>query len=265
MAKLQKVHSGSDLSAHVRKKSITRSFCKLNARTSCSRSITDTQAIKMFSAFKLGSHISTISDKIKSIGLPVTSGTVVLTTSLLNYLLSHSVFKCPTQTHAEYGWYFLLLPGVLLAVITLLASVRLSQAFTGFCRKDIDVPKSAMGGKRKRTWKYIIRKISIALVLAILSFMSWVIISLLSTETYACIKIGPVYKRNNSDLGYKMRVEKANIDSKKYGLVLLLFSMLITFMVNVIVKCCFTDLPDKDLPSMRRLLCIIVPFQTQFF
>ena len=193
-------------------------------------------------------HISTLADQIKSQKLPLTSGLVVLLTSLLNYCLKSTFFKCPKSSHDIYGWSFLLCPGLLLFLLTLLCSPRLSGAVSGFCLTDKDVTKRAILGKRKRTWKFVIRSISIALCMATVAFLSWVVVTLVTTDTYVCIKLGP----QNKNAKYKEEKEKLETKSKAAGLILLTVCLLISLAINLAVRCCFSDIPEKDLPSMRR-------------
>jgi len=200
----------------------------------------------MFSTVK--THISALADQIKSQEMSLTSSMVVLSTSLLNYFLSSSFFKCPKSSHEIYGWSFLVCPGLLLFLLTLLGSSRLSRAVSGFCLSDKDVSKRALLGKRKRTWKFVIRSISMALCMATLAFLSWVVVTLLTTDTYACIKLGPP----NKTAKYKDAKEKCETHSKATGLILLTVCLLISLVANFAVKCCFSDIPEKDLPSMRR-------------
>ena len=144
----------------------------------------------------------------------------------------------------------MLVPGLLLAMLTLLGSSRLSLALTGACRTDIDVPETAPRGKRLRTWKFICWNIGVAMAFAMLAFLSWVIVTLLFTETYTCIKIGPSLKTTSKD--YLAKKEEFGTKSKLIGLLLLLIGLLLTFVIDFSIKCCYSGLPDKDLESMRK-------------
>ena len=198
----------------------------------------------------LSSYISTASDAIKSQGKSISSCLIIVTTAFLNHILTKSYFKCPNSSHEIYGWSFMLVPGLLLAMLTLLGSSRLSLALTGACRTDIDVPETAPGGKRLRTWKFICWNIGVAMAFAMLAFLSWVIVTLLFTETYTCIKIGPSLKTTSKD--YLAKKEEFGTKSKLMALSLLVIGMVLTVVINLAIKCCFSDLPEKDLESMHR-------------
>ena len=196
-------------------------------------------------------YINAIPEQIKRRSLPLTSGIIVVSTSLLNHFLKNAIFKCPRSSHESYGWSFLFCPGIVMAILTLLSSQRLSKTLTGFCRTDIDVPTKASGGKRKRTWRLIIRNLLIALSMAVLAFLSWVIVTLLTTDTYVCIRLG--YLDEKAKLAVK---EKYHTQSKIAGLILLIACLVVTLVINLGVKCCFSDLPEKDLLSMRKYVLI---------
>ena len=199
----------------------------------------------MFSA--MTSHINKLSDIIKNQKLSLTSGIIVVATSVLNRFLDKSFFKCPHAAHELYGWTFLICPGILLAILTLLSSSRLSRAVIGCCQKDNDVSERAKGGKRMRTWRFIIRNFSIAFAMAMLSFLSWVIMTLLTTEAYVCIKVGPADKKVKDKSKY-------DTTSKVAGLILLAVGLLVALFINLIIQCCFTDRPEKELLSMHRFV-----------
>ena len=202
-------------------------------------------AVKMLST--LSGHIK---DQFQSQKLSVTGGMVVFSTSILNQVLNKEIFKCPSSSHDIYGWIFMLCPGLTLALLTLLVSQNLSKALTGICQTDKDVPENASGGKRKRTWKFIIRNVFIALCMANIAFLSWVIVTLLATDTLVCIKLGPKPQADKSALK-----EQYDMQSKIAGLVLALVCLVAVLIINLVVKCCFSDLPEKELPSMRR--CVL--------
>eukprot|EP00112_Aurelia_sp_Birch-Aquarium-sp1_P003332 Seg1372.9 transcript_id=Seg1372.9/GoldUCD/mRNA.D3Y31 product="Calcium homeostasis modulator protein 6" protein_id=Seg1372.9/GoldUCD/D3Y31 len=197
----------------------------------------------------LATYISTASDAIKKQGKSISSCLIIVTTAFLNHILTKSYFKCPNSSHEIYGWSFMIAPGLLLAMLTLLGSTRLSLALTGACRKDIDVPENARGGKRLRTWKFICWNVGVAMAFAVLAFLSWLIVTLLFTETYTCIKIGPSPKTASKD--YLAKKEKCDTRSKLIGLSLLVIGLLLAVTINFAIKCCFSDLPEKDLESMH--------------
>eukprot|EP00112_Aurelia_sp_Birch-Aquarium-sp1_P007740 Seg1845.10 transcript_id=Seg1845.10/GoldUCD/mRNA.D3Y31 product="hypothetical protein" protein_id=Seg1845.10/GoldUCD/D3Y31 len=145
----------------------------------------------------------------------------------------------------------MIVPGLLLAMLTLLGSSRLSFALTGTCRKDIDVPETAPRGKRIRTWKFIGRSIGFALIFAKLAFLSWVVVTLLFTEVYTCTKIGPLPKNHADQKGYLRDKEKWDTHSKMTGLFLLAAGVLVTFITQLVIKCRFSELPKKDLEGLR--------------
>ena len=198
----------------------------------------------MLSGFK--SHITSFSDKINRQKLSLTSGITVVATSLLNYFLDKSVFKCPQKLHQIYGCAFLIGPGVLLAILTLLCSSRLSKVFTGFCKRDQDVPDDAFCGKRRQSWRFIIKNLSIAFMIATLACFSWIIVSLLTTDAYVCIKVGP------TDKNKKAEYETFSTQSKVAGMVILAICLSFALAINITVKCWFSEIPEKKLPSMRR-------------
>ena len=197
-----------------------------------------------------GPYLSKISGTLQSQKKSISSCLIIVTTAFLNHILTKSYFKCPNSSHEIYGWSFMIVPGLLLAMLTLLGSSRLSLAFTGVCRTDIDVPEIAPGGKRLRTWKFICWNVGVAMAFAMLAFLSWVIVTLLFTETYTCIKIGPSLKPTSKD--HLAKREKCDINSKLIGLLLLVIGLLLTFVIDFSIKCCYSGLPDKDLESMRK-------------
>ena len=200
-------------------------------------------AVDMIST--LSGHIK---DQFQNQRLSVIGGIVVFSTTLVNQVLKNKIFKCPSSSHDTYGWSFLLCPGLTLAFLTLLVSQNLSKVLTGICQTDRDVPENASGGKRKRTWKFIIRNVSIALFMANVAFLSWVIVTLLATDTYVCIKLGPQAEKS-------VLKEQYDMQSKKAGLSLALVCLIAVLVINLAIKCCFSDLPEKELQSMRR--CVL--------
>lgn len=204
----------------------------------------------MISAVK--SLSSNLSNGIKNQGVTIASGIIIVSTSLVNYFLESSFFKCPSASHVEYGMCFLLLPGLILALLTLLASARLSTTLAGCCLNDVDAPGDALFGKRKRTIQSIIRNISIAFVMAALSFFCWVIISLITTEAYVCIVVGPFDKSKMAQADYKKLVDGQKATSVKLGLIILVICLFLLLVINLVMRCCYSDVPEKELPSMRR-------------
>eukprot|EP00112_Aurelia_sp_Birch-Aquarium-sp1_P013087 Seg2766.1 transcript_id=Seg2766.1/GoldUCD/mRNA.D3Y31 product="Calcium homeostasis modulator protein 6" protein_id=Seg2766.1/GoldUCD/D3Y31 len=197
-----------------------------------------------------GTYLSKISETLQSQEKSISSCLIIVTTAFLNHILTKSYFKCPNSSHEIYGWSFMIVPGLLLAMLTLLGSTRLSLALTGACRKDIDVPENARGGKRLRTWKFICWNVGVAMAFAVLAFLSWVIVTLLFSETYTCIKIGPSLKTASKD--YLAKKDKCDTRSKLIGLSLLVIGLVLTFIIDFSIKCCYSGLPDKDLESMRK-------------
>ena len=200
----------------------------------------------------ISSYISGISQALKNQEKSISSVIILATTAFLNHILTTSYFKCPNSSHEIYGWSFMIVPGLLLAMLTLLGSSRLSFAVTGACRKDIDVPETVPGGKRIRTWKFIGRSIGFALVFANLAFLSWVVVTLLFTDVYTCTKIGPSPKNNTDQTRYRRDKEKWDTHSKMIGLFLLAACVLVTFIIHVIIKCWFSEVPEKELKGLRR-------------
>ena len=182
----------------------------------------------------------------------ISSFLIVITTGFLNHIFANAYFKCPRSSHEIYGWSFIIIPGLLLAVLSLLGSTRLSNALTGVCREDIDASQKAPCGKQIRTWKFIIRNTVFALAFATLAFASWVVVTLLFTDVYTCTKIGPLPTKEDAQKEYLKHKETLDTQSKLTGLFLMVTGVLLTFLIQLILKCLFSELPKTDLAGLRR-------------
>ncbi|XP_065055416.1 uncharacterized protein LOC135683937 [Rhopilema esculentum] len=180
---------------------------------------------------------------------------IVAATASLNQLIAASFFQCPKSAYHKYGWTFMVLPGLILAVLSLLASNSFTLGITGLCRKDEDVPEPAKLGKSKRFWGYFFKTLAFSLAYAVLAFTSWLTMSLLFTDAYSCAKIGAFNKKTQDKLSkddYLAKKEKYDTDSRVIGLILLTAGLSGVFLMHLITKCCFSALPTKELSSMRK-------------
>ena len=199
----------------------------------------------------MASAFSTIFAKIKELFEPVikqektiTSLLIVVVVTLLNQLATKQYFKCPEKKYDDAGWSFMFVPGILLAFIYIIASKAVADAST-ICSK-------ARGAQTK----FFMRTISLSLCYAILAFLSWIIATLLFTETYACIKLGPAPDtENKTEIKiYNSKKAGRNSESKLAGLYMLLVALAIALFMHFIVKCILTDLPkiEGKLTSMYK-------------
>ena len=147
------------------------------------------------------------------------------------------------------------LPGLILGVLSLLASNTFNLRITGLCRRDIDAPEPAKFGKRKRFWGYFFKTLAFSLAFAVLAFMSWLTMSLLFTDAYSCAKIGAFNNKTMDKLSkddYLAKKEKYDTDSRVIGLILLTAGLSGVLVMHFIRKCCFSAFPTKELSSMRK-------------
>ena len=219
----------------------------------------------MSTAFSV--YINSLTSVVKQKEATLQCGMIVVATACLNQFLTKSFFQCPIAPHYMYGWTFMVLPGLILAVLSLLASKSFSVAVTGFCRKDEDVPAMAAFGRRKRTWYHFIKNFSFSLAFAALAFMSWLTMSLLFTEAYSCTVLGPFNEKAQTKISkaiYETERKRYNTYSRLAGLILLMIGLSTVFFFHLLVKCCFTELPSKELASMRRCLYIYKVFHLIF-
>ncbi|XP_065054830.1 uncharacterized protein LOC135683496 [Rhopilema esculentum] len=199
-------------------------------------------------------YINSLTSLVKQKEVTLQCGMVIAATACLNQLLTKSFFQCPIAVHYMYGWIFMVLPGLVLAILSLLASKSFSVALIGFCRKDEDVPPTATFGRRKRTWYHFIKNLSFSLAFAALAFMSWLTMSLLFSEAYSCTVVGPFNEKAQAKFSkavYETEKKRYNTYSRLAGLILLTIGISAVFFFHLLVKCCFTELPSKELASMR--------------
>ena len=177
-------------------------------------------------------------------GKTVKSLLIFIITTLLNQLATKEYFKCPGEKHEQSGWAFMFVPGIILGLIILMSSDRVSQG-------------SILCGKKKRAQlKFFCRTISLSLTYSVLAFLSWVVATLLFTETFACIKLGPAPNTKNETKIeiYKSKKDGKNAESKVLGLYVLLVAFIVQVVLFFIHKCCLSDLTQIKgrLKSMDR-------------
>ena len=178
-------------------------------------------------------------------GKTVNSLLIFIITTLLNQLATKEFFKCPGENkHEQAGWSFMFVPGIVLGIVLLMSSDRISNG------------SILCGRKKGATARFYYRAISLSLAYSALAFLSWVMASLLFTETYACTKLGPAPNTKNQtkiDM-YNSKKAVKNTESKVLGLYVLLIALVFEFCLFLIHKCCLSDLseiPDR-LKSMDR-------------
>ena len=155
---------------------------------------------------------------------------------------------------------FMLGPAAPLYLIGLIMSKEMNTVFTGACKTDIDAPEYAPCGKRKRTWKYLAGQLALSVAKSSLAPICWIVLALLYKEMYSCAKVGPKPTSTTSNTtnisgivkAYEASKNKANAESQIIGWAILIGTIAFAVTVFCIKKCCFTDPPEKDLPSMRR-------------
>lgn len=163
----------------------------------------------------------------------ITSLLIVVVVALLNELATKTYFKCPETKHDTAGWSFMIIPGIILAMLSILASENVSKAST-ICSK-------ARGAQAR----FFCRTISLSMSYAVLALLSWIIATLLFTETFACIKLGPPPDtKNKTEIKiYNAKKDAKNSESKVTGLYMLLAALAFELMIYFVVKCILSDLP----------------------
>lgn len=200
-----------------------------------------------FSSFvaEIVNQIGKLTKLVSGQGKTVKSLLIFIITTLLNQLATKEYFKCPGEKkHERSGWAFMFVPGILLALIILMSSDRVSQG-------------SILYGKKKRAQlKFFCRTISLSLTYSILALLSWVVATLLFTETFACIKLGPKPNTKNETKIeiYNSKKDGKNAESKLLGLYILLMAFIVQVLLFFIHKCCLSDLTQitDRLKSMDR-------------
>ena len=166
-------------------------------------------------------------------GKAVKSLLIFIITTALNQLANKECFKCPGEDRHEIaGWSFMFVPGIVLGILLLMSSDRFSQGAV-LCAK-----------KRRGAVKFFLRTISLSLTYSILAVLSWVVASLLFTETYACVKLGPAPDtKNKTKLEiYKSKKVVKNAESQILGSYVLLIALVIQLVVFLVHKFFTTDL-----------------------
>ena len=178
-------------------------------------------------------------------GKAVNSLLILIATTLLNQVMSKQFFKCPGEDEYEKaGWSFMFVPGIILGIVLLMSSDRISNGSILY------------GRKKGTTARFYYRAISLSLAYSALAFLSWVMASLLFTETYACTKLGPAPNTKNQtkiDM-YNSKKAVKNTESKVLGLYVLLLALVFELCLLLIHKCCLSDLSEipNRLKSMDR-------------
>ena len=182
--------------------------------------------------------VESIKVAVSGTGKSVKGLLVFIVTTLLNQLGNKQFFKCPPKNYVLAGWSFMLIPGAMLGMLILMASERVSEGCT-LCGQE----GNATRRKRSRVL-FFLRAIALALGYSTLAFLSWLVASLLFTETYACAKLGPMPNTKNATILDKYNAEKdiENADSKIIGLFLLLGTLFIQMGFFFFDKCRLTSL-----------------------
>ena len=204
-------------------------------------------ASSAFASFveKIKEQIDKVSSLVSGQGKAVKSLLIFIVTTLLNQLATKQFFKCPAEDkHERASWSFMFIPGVMLAIIILMSSDRVSEG-------------SILFAKRKRaTARFFIRTISLSLAYSLLALLSWVVASLLFTETFACAELGPTPNTKNQTKIEIYNSKKAvkNAESKVLGLYILLIALAVQMGLFFIHKCFLSDLSETPhrLKSMDR-------------
>jgi len=198
----------------------------------------------MTSAAKsIGKYVKGVIDEIKETiagtGKTVKGLVVFIVTTLLNQLGNKEFFKCPPKNYVCAGWSFIIIPGVLLGMLVLMGTNSVSNGSI-LCCKDASVKR-----KRKR-FCFFMKAIALALGYSLLAFLSWVVASFLFTETYACIKLGPMPNTKNATIlaVYKTNKETKNAVSMIIGLWTLVIALCILMGFFFWNKCFLTKLSE---------------------
>ena len=192
----------------------------------------------------------TIVDKstktMSSQGKTAKSLVIFVVTTLLNQLLKKEYFKCPIgKTHGSTAWSFMFIPGIMLAILFLIGSDRVSQG-------------SILCAKRRcaSNAQFFCRNIALTLSYSALALLSWIVATLLFTDTYVCAKLGPPPNSKDKMLTavYNAKKSRRNAESKVLGLYILMVAVLVHTLLFFIHKCCLSDLSETSnrLKSMDR-------------
>lgn len=212
-------------------------------------------SVKMATAFstfvaEVAKKTGTLTTSVSGQGKTAKSLLIFLITALLNQLMIKEYFKCPGENQNEqFGWSFMFVPGIILGLIILMSSERVTQACILFTKT------------RKMKVKFFCRSISLSLAYGILAFLSWVVATLLFTEIFACIRLGPAPDTKNATKIeiYKSKKDGKNAESKILGLYVLLVAFIVQVVLFFINKCFLSDLTQiKDrLKSMDRRVNVL--------
>ena len=170
---------------------------------------------------------------------------IFIITTTLNYLTDKEFFKCPGENRHEIaGWSFMFVPGIIMGILLFMSSDRVSQGSV-LC-----------ANKRNGAAKFFLRTISLSLTYSVLVVLSWVVASLLFTETYACVKLGPAPDtKNKTKLEiYKSKKVIKNAESQIIASYVLLTALVLQFVVFLIHRCFLSNLSSisERMTSMDR-------------
>ena len=186
-----------------------------------------------------------VSGKLKTI-----SGVFVFAiTTLLNQLGTHEYFKCPHEGYLEAGLAFLLAPAFILLFLILMASNSLREASIGCfkCKKT-----------QSKWCKYqpvccsmgLFNASLLAFGYGALACLSWIVATLMFTDTWSCMKLGPAptaEKGADAEI-FKSKKGTEDANSKLYGLLILLVAVTLVMLVYFIYTCCRAKLSEIDGP-----------------
>ena len=69
----------------------------------------------------------------------------------------------------------MLSPAAPLYLIDPIMSKEMNTVLTGACKADIDAPESAPWGKRKHTWRYLVRQLALSVAKSSLASICWIV------------------------------------------------------------------------------------------
>ena len=184
--------------------------------------------------------VDTIKETVAGTGKTVKGLIVFIVTTLLNQLGNKQFFKCPAENYECTGKIFLYVPGVIFAMLIFMASNGVSEGSILCCKDD-----ESRRRERSRVW-FFIKASGLAACYAFLAFLSWVVASLLFTETYSCMKLGPTPNTKNATIlaTYKINKEIKNAESITKGLLALLIALCVLMVLFFVNKCVCSKLSE---------------------
>ena len=179
----------------------------------------------------IGESTKKINHLHKSIsGKATTSVILCSTTVVLNQIGEREYFTCPEKGYVTAGVIFMIMPGLVLAVLVLLGSRKVAKG----C--------SSPGEKHCcHCWLIVLVE---ACAYSTQAFLSWLVATLMLTDTLSCIYHGPAPKGGNATeiMSFKSKQESMNAQSNAIGCYLLVGIVIILSIVVYINRaCCLTE------------------------